>query len=203
MAEETEPTETPPDSESFTRADLESSKRAAKREAIKEVAAELGVPVAEAKAMIEAKRQADDAAKDEVTRARDEAAAAKLEAEQARREAASTLRAAQIERHLFDVTDPEARTLLMNAPQFTQLGPDAGEEAVAEAAGLVRDKFPAMFTGQSAGPPPATYGGSTVTTGRPPVSKPSTMSAMEAGAAAAKAASGVQAFDNPQPTGIA
>lgn len=146
--------------------------RKAKREAAEEFTQELGIPLADAKALIEKARSAEEAAKDEATKARDEAAAARQEAERIKAEAKAELLAAKVERKLTAAGVPE--TALTRAVRMVALDPDADDDAIEAEIEALKGDVPALFAtdsnstsapapGVPPAKPPANGGGTRVT----------------------------------------
>jgi DNA-binding transcriptional MerR regulator len=190
---------TPPvgDDKQFSQADLDrfAGRRAAeaKKAAAKELADQLGMTLDEAKALIENHRQAEEAKKDELTRAQEAAAQAKADADAARAEAARLAREQMIDRKLVAAGvgsghPAEAREgLLTRARAALQLAADADAEAIdAEIAATLALVPGLVAPPASNGQPPAPSG---VTGGaQPPAGGQPGKSAIERGRERARAA---------------
>lgn len=136
----TPPATTPDDGKQFTQADLDkhAGRRAAeaKRAAAKELADELGCTVEEAKQKLATLAEAEEAKKDELTKAQEAAAAAKADAEAARAEAARIQREQMIDRKLVAAgvgsghPADKRESVLTRARAALQLAADADAEAI-------------------------------------------------------------------------
>ena len=138
-----------PPSPRFTQADIDREKGAAAKEAEKaagqKLAEALGVPLEEAKRIIAERKAAEEAKKDEATKAKEEAERAKAEAEAAKADAAKITRTAQATIALNRVGVPadrfdDALTLLL-----ADLAADADAEAIKGAAEKLKTDKPWLF----------------------------------------------------------
>lgn len=131
----------------YTDADVDrlQAKRAATAEkaALAKVAEDLGMSVADAKKLIAAQREAEDAKKDALTRAEEQLAAAQRDAETARNEAARLAHTAKVERKLRAAGADDGTAF--RGVRLVEAGPDATDEDLdAEIAQLVAD-VPGLF----------------------------------------------------------
>jgi ribosomal protein L7/L12 len=138
----------------FTQAELDeivskrvrSATRTAADAKAKEISELLGVPLDEAKGLIEQKRQADDATKSEAERLRDEAARDRAEAETLKREAARSKLEADLTRSLMTGAEPvrPERSSLATTVAL-QLLDEGEEDPIAAAIAAVREASPEWF----------------------------------------------------------
>lgn len=131
----------------YTDADVDrlQAKRAATAEkaALAKVADDLGMSVADAKKLIAAQREAEDAKKDALTRAEEQLAAAQRDAETARSETARLAHTAKVERKLRAAGADDGTAF--RGVRLVEAGPDATDEDLdAEIAQLVAD-VPGLF----------------------------------------------------------
>lgn len=128
------------------------AERSATKAAEAAAAETLGMSVEEAAKFIADRRAADEAAKDETTRALEEASRAKSEAAAERDQLARERRAARIERALIraGVDSDDTISLLTAAPQFAEITSDSDDEDVTAAVDAAREAFPGLFTTSTA-----------------------------------------------------
>ncbi len=143
----------PDDTAKLTQADVDKAKREAKKATYAEVAQTLGCTVEEAKALVEAKRAADDATKTETQKALEAAEAKNKAADEreratARKERALDLRLALVAANVTgDRLDKAAKLLL------SDLADDADEDAIKAAVETFKTETPEWF-GEAKPPPP-------------------------------------------------
>jgi hypothetical protein len=101
-------------------------RRSGAREAIQKIADELGMPVEEAKKVLEANRQRTEQEKTEVQRATEQAEVARKEAENARAEAALVTHKSRVKDKLLDAGVPRER--LAYAAKAIDTGVDGSDE---------------------------------------------------------------------------
>ncbi len=137
----------------LTQADVDKAKREAKKAAIAEIATTLGCTIEEAKALVDAKRQADDQQKSETQRALEAAQERERNAEAreratARKEQALDLRLALVSAKVTDGRlDKAAKLILADLPD------DADGEAITTAVEAFAKDTPEWF-GESKPLPP-------------------------------------------------
>ena len=156
----------------FTQADLDRVAGRARSEgrstALAEVTEKLGgLSIDDAKAAIDAKAEADNAALSDAERARNEAAADRDAAAREKAEAAKERLATKVERKLIaagvgqgitdDADGSKAAAAIARATRLIQLDPEADEAAIEAEIAAVKADVPALFaapTGSGTPPPP-------------------------------------------------
>jgi hypothetical protein len=138
-----------PPSPAFTQADIDRERKAAekagKTAAAQELAAQLGVPLEDAKRFIAERQAAEDAKKDEATKAREEADKAKAEADQAKAEAAAVTRKAHATLALARTGVPQDRLEDAMTLLLANLAAEADEDAITAAAEKLKTDKPWLF----------------------------------------------------------
>lgn len=172
----------------FTQADLNKigkrEKEAGKRAAEQAFADQLGIPIDEAKKIIETHKAAEDAKKSEADRLKDAAAKEKSDADALKATSAGEVRTARIERALaaekFPKIDDDKATA--KVVRMLDVASDASYEDVREAVKDLKKDFPSLFEeakddGKNKKPP---LPGS-APSGRPPTPPSDNESAFERG----------------------
>ncbi len=115
----------------------------AKKQAEAAIAEQLGRPIAEVKALLDAAAKAEDATKSETQKALDAATAAQAAAETSKREAARDRLTAKIERKLAKAgVDEKAMT---RAHRLVTVDLDADDDTIDAEIEALRDDMPALF----------------------------------------------------------
>lgn len=144
---------TPAPGAALTQADVDKAKRDAKKAAVAEVAATLGCSVEEAKALVDAKKAADDQQKTDAQRAREAADAEKATAAEERRTIAVERQALKTERALVAAKVNDGRLDKATKLITADLAEDADDDAVRAAVETFKTDTPEWF-GEPAPPPP-------------------------------------------------
>lgn len=137
----------------FTQADLNKiaakQKSEGKAAAMRELAEQLGVPVEEAKAIIEAARKAEDAKKSEAEKDREKAQQELAAAEKAKADAAREIHAARIERALaaLGFTGDEAAGKRVHGMVTVEVG-GSYEDVLSDVKELQKTLNPELFGGK-------------------------------------------------------
>jgi hypothetical protein len=201
------PATTQDDGRKFTQAELDklAGRRAAEAEraAAKKLAEKLGMSVDDAVQLIADHKAAEDAKKDELTRAQEAAATAQRDAEAARAEAARLQRESLIERKLVAAgvgsghPADKREAVLTRARAALVLAADADPEAIdAEIANTV-ELIPGLIAPQGPATTPAPSG---VTSGAtPPAGGQPAKTALERGRERARAATPASNTERPDP----
>jgi membrane protein involved in colicin uptake len=174
------------DGPKYTRQQLDSqigrAAKKARQDAAKELADQLGMSVADAKAFIEAKRKAEQESMSEADQKLAQAQQIQAQAEAAMAEAATAKRDAKVTLKLAAAqVKPKAIGLVVPA---LGLEPDADDDDIDAAIARVRDDLPELFAGTnddgSGKPPPSSNNGGTRRKNAPPPAS-SFEAGMEAG----------------------
>lgn len=165
-------------------------KQQGREAAMREVSDQLGVPVEEAKRIIDAAQAAKDAQKTEAERARDEAEAEKAAAAADRQTAAREIHESRVDRALlfagYDATADEEGEKLTRLRRMVNVEPGATLEDVQADVAKIAEGFPELFARKGGGTPPAPPRAPSTTPGGTPPKRQAPEGAMARGAERAK-----------------
>lgn len=147
-----DPPKPDPTPTALTQADVDRAAADAKKAAIADVVATFGCTIEEAKLLVDAKRQADDAQKTEAQKAREAADKEKAEAAEEKRTAAAERRALRVDRGLLTARVSDKRMEKAAKLILTELADDADEAAITAAVEAFKKDTPEWFGVAGAAP---------------------------------------------------